>query len=87
MDQTDIVSREPLTEREVRVAGHISNRRAELRSMLSRLPVKGSLKLGARSDVTFPELQLSEDDVAAIIGLLIERSDIFLTSLGIELEE
>jgi hypothetical protein len=86
---TDIVPYEApklLTEREVRVAGIVSNRRCEVRRALGT--VRGATlifrdKRGNALDLT---LQVASDEADAVLAFLLERDEQFLTSLNIELE-
>lgn len=87
----DLIPYDPpklLTEREVRAAGVVSNRRANVRSMLDRKIRGASLTIkDARGTADTLILNLPENDAEAVLALLLERDEQFLTSLNIELEK
>jgi hypothetical protein len=74
-----------LTEREVRLAGATSNRLCNLRGALKDVTTGGSLVVTTRNGSS--SMNLTSIDMEALLGLLIERDEQFLTSLNIELEK
>lgn len=87
---TDLIEYVPpklLTEREVRVAGVVSNQLCVLRSLVQDAPkAKGSVLTVTNAFHTTDSIPLKGDDLVAVLGLLIERGEQFLTGLNIELE-
>lgn len=68
-----------LTEREVRIAGHTSQRLLTLRTMAAR-PGDGTLQTPQGT------LKLGKADIEAVLALLIERDENLLVQLDIEIE-
>ena len=84
---TDLVLYEApalLTEREVRIAGQTSNRLMSFRGFLKQRTTGGSLTISSANGSA--SVTLTKIDMEAILGLLIERDEQFLTALNIELE-
>ena len=73
-----------MTEREARMAGQVSNRRISLRGALKQGLRGGSLHVSTENGSQ--SLALPSVDLEAVIALLIERDEAFLTGLNIELE-
>jgi hypothetical protein len=87
MTGTDLTIYEPpklLTEREVRLAGQTSNRLQTLRGFLSQGVSGGSVTVTSSNGSA--SLSLVRHEMEALIDLMIERDEQFLTSLNIELE-
>lgn len=74
-----------LTEREARLAGQVSNRLCSLRGLLAQGVTGGSLTTQTRNGTQ--SLSLVSVDVEALIALLKERDEAFLTGLNIEIEQ
>ncbi len=74
-----------MTEREVRIAGITSNRLCTLRDILSAV-IKGCTLSIATERGGHIAIPLTSVDTHAIVGLLKERDEQFLTSLNIELD-
>lgn len=75
----ELVERKRLTEAEVRIAGHASQRLLTLRTMLADIAKGGTLQTRAGT------LQLNSTDTQAVLALLIERDEQFLIQLDIQL--
>jgi hypothetical protein len=73
-----------MTEREARLAGATSNRLSSLRGFLKTGTTGGSLTVTSTNGSA--SLAMTQIDMEALLGLLIERDEQFLTSLNIELE-
>lgn len=76
-----------LTEREVRAAGVVSNRCANVRYALGNVKAMTISVKDKRGAVYNLDLNLPENDAEAVLALLLERDEQFLTSLNIELEQ
>jgi hypothetical protein len=73
-----------MTEREVRIAGSTSQRLRNLRGILRQGVREGSLAI--RTNNGAQSFTLYVEEVEALLDLLIERDEMFLTGLNIELE-
>lgn len=74
-----------LSLREVRLAGQTANRLSTLRGALATGLKGGSLTIQTRNGTS--SLALTSIDMEALISLLTERDELFLTSLNIEIKE
>lgn len=75
-----------LTEREVRLAAVVSNRRHNVRDALINVREATLVIKDKRGSVFNADIKLPAVDAEAILSLLLERDEQFLTSLNIELE-
>lgn len=75
-----------LTEREVRLAAIVSNRRHNVREALGSIREATLVIKDKRGGVFNTDIRLPAVDAEALLGLLLERDEQFLTSLNIELE-
>lgn len=74
-----------LTEREVRLAGSTSHRLLSLRGTLRQGVASGTFTVSTSNGTV--SLPITSVDTEALIALLIERDEAFLTGLNIELEQ
>lgn len=75
-----------LTEREVRLAAVVSNRRYNVREALGNVQTATLVIKDTRGTAYNADIRLPAVDAEALLGLLLERDEQFLTSLNIELE-
>lgn len=75
-----------LTEREVRLAALVSNRRHNVREALGSVQTAVLVIKDKRGHAYHADIKLPAVDAEAILALLLERDEQFLTSLNIELE-
>lgn len=73
-----------LSMREARMAGATANRLLNLRHTLRQLE-SGSLTMKTRNGTQ--SMSLTRNDLEAVMGLLMERDEQFLTGLNIEINE
>lgn len=74
-----------LTEREVRIAGQVSNRLCNLRGAIRQGVKGGSITVQTRNGVLSQSLPIIE--IEALVALLIERDEAFLIGLNIEIDK
>jgi hypothetical protein len=74
-----------MTEREARIAGATSNRLLNLRGFLSQGVRGGSLTVSTKNGGQ--SQTLTQDELEALIALLIERDEALLIGLNIEIEK
>jgi len=75
-----------LTEREVRAAGVVSNRRSNIRYALEGVQSATLTVRDERGSALNLTLNLPKNDAEALLAFLVERDEQFLTALNIELE-
>lgn len=80
--------REPMTEMEAMLVGDSAYRLAKLRRMLREAEtVGGTLTVGSATQwVSPPSIRLGNNDLQAVLALLIEREELFLASFNVSVE-
>lgn len=75
-----------LTEREVRLAAVVSSRRHNVREAIGSVQTAVLVLKDKRGHAFNVDIKLPTADAEAVLALLLERDEQFLTSLNIELE-
>jgi hypothetical protein len=82
----EVPQREPLTEAEARVLGASAQRLAKYRYLLSKADKGGSINV-APGDGKLVGENLGSASIQAVLGFLIDREKLLLSSLGVVITE